>query len=476
MKTYLNQLFVQLTDDLDLTESQENAIKKSYNAVADWLNRNDSPLNKYDVTIYPQGSMKLGTVVKPLKTDDYDIDMVCLLQKNASLLLASQVKNLVGDRIKANGTYKTMLDSEGKRCWTLQYSDNLNFHMDILPAIPSNMSNQSIKATHKENNLYYFIPTNPHGYADWFRSRMNTHSMPYERGNIETLPDFPRKTILQKIIQLFKRHRDVVFQNDQDNAPISIIITTLVAKLYNGENDISTFFERAVNNICSQVEVRNGVYWVSNPSNPNENFADKWQNEPNKRKAFYDWIQKIATDYRTLCSVATKTDLLRLLYKMFGQAAIDTSNNTLGGFDAIVPNTLLEKSEIVPYDIQQALDVPYRQKTPWKLPSWNTVTIFATANGEIILSNELLYKGKSLSFEAKHGVQKPYRVKWQITNTGNEARSSNCLRGDFYNCDENADNIRTESTSYSGIHYVQCFIIKNNKCVAKSETFIVRII
>lgn len=35
--------------------------------------------------------------------------------------------------------------------------------------------------------------------------------------------------------------------------------------------------------------------------------------------------------------------------------------------------------------------------------------------------------------------------------------------------------IRTEDTAYSGIHYVQCFIIKKKKCVAKSKEFIVKI-
>ena len=49
------------------------------------------------------------------------------------------------------------------------------------------------------------------------------------------------------------------------------------------------------------------------------------------------------------------------------------------------------------------------------------------------------------------------------------------LRGDFYNCDPETQNIRTEDTAYSCIHYVQCFIIKKKKCVAKSKEFIVKI-
>ena len=38
-----------------------------------------------------------------------------------------------------------------------------------------------------------------------------------------------------------------------------------------------------------------------------------------------------------------------------------------------------------------------------------------------------------------------------------------------------AINGKKETTSYSGSHSVQCFIIKGNVCVAKSKEFIINI-
>lgn len=131
MKEYLDKILDQITTELELTDSQEGAVEKAYNAVADWLNQNDSLLKEYGISIFPQGSIKLGTVVKPLKQDDYDVDLVCVFNKNANKLTAEQIKLFVGKRLKENQRYKTMLGKEGKRCWTLQYSDSLNFHMDI---------------------------------------------------------------------------------------------------------------------------------------------------------------------------------------------------------------------------------------------------------------------------------------------------------------------------------------------------------
>ena len=47
------------------------------------------------------------------------------------------------------------------------------------------------------------------------------------------------KTPLQRVVQLLKRHRDIMFKDDQSgNKPISIIITTIAASLYNEEDNI----------------------------------------------------------------------------------------------------------------------------------------------------------------------------------------------------------------------------------------------
>lgn len=471
MKQYLNKILNQITTELELTDSQEGVIKKAYNAVADWLTKNDSLLKNYEISIFPQGSVKLGTVVKPIKQDDYDVDLVCLFNENTNHLTAEQVKMFVGKRLNENQRYKTMLAKEGKRCWTLQYSDSLNFHMDILPAIATKNSNV-IYATHKENNLYKFISTNPHDYAEWFKQRMNTNAAVLDRNNIERVPNYQQKSVLQKTIQILKRHRDVMFKDDDANAPISIIITTLVARLYSGETSIIDFLENVVKKMCSTIENRNGTYWVANPVNEKENFADKWVKEPIKKVKFYEWAEQISNDYQRLLAVKSKVELLNCLYDMFDQKVVDLANNHLGGFDKIAPN--LPENSVISYKVKEALNAPHRQTPPWKLPTWSTVEIVTTADDKMIHSGEPLNKGMHLKFRAKYFSNRKYYIKWQVTNTGTEAK--NCLRGDFYNSDNWDPNVRTESTSYTGIHYVQCFVISNGQCIAKSREFIVNVL
>ena len=124
----LNHLYDLVADELSISPSRLDAAISGYTAVGEWLGGGIDNL-----TIMPQGSMNLGTVIRPVNdSEDFDIDLVCLIE-DGTLLPAKTIKHLVGDRLKENGTYKPKLDKEGKRCWTLEYS---GFHMDILPCVP----------------------------------------------------------------------------------------------------------------------------------------------------------------------------------------------------------------------------------------------------------------------------------------------------------------------------------------------------
>ena len=292
----------QIADELNITPTMLDKAINSYTAVGKWLS--DGIL--YDAKIMPQGSMNLGTVVRPIsEKDEYDVDLVCLLKTGGSLPL-DRIKNLVGDRLKAHGTYLQMLEREGKRCWTMQYDE---FHMDILPCVP--MLNYyvepqltSIKLTHKnECGEYEARFSNPYAYHVWFEDRMREvlriekgHYAVRENMDIAKVPTYKVRTPLQKVIQLLKRHRDILFRGNDKDAPISIIITTLAALAYNGETNVYEALCNVVEKMPLFVKEREGEYWVENPVMREENFAEKWNEAPDKRKAFMYWLQKAKQD------------------------------------------------------------------------------------------------------------------------------------------------------------------------------------
>ncbi len=92
----------------------------------------------------------------------------------------------------------------------------------------------------------------------------------------------------------------------------------------------------------------------------------------------------------------------------------------------------------------------------------------------------ILPGGKSLKFIASPGITGEYEVWWQVVNTGLEAEKDNGLRGGFFPAkghDSNPTNkhVNWETTKYTGKHWIQCFIIQEGVCVAKSKKFYVLI-
>ena len=88
-----------------------------------------------------------------------------------------------------------------------------------------------------------------------------------------------------------------------------------------------------------------------------------------------------------------------------------------------------------------------------------------------------LGKNWSLEFTAIVNIPGPYEVLWQVVNTGAEAAShARGLRGGFYpGTVTSGGHTKYETTLYSGMHWVECFIIKNGDCVARSGEFVVNI-
>ncbi len=172
----------------------------------------------------------------------------------------------------------------------------------------------------------------PEGYGDWFdgrnraalervlmeqkRSIQARASMVY--ASVDEVPDQLVRTPLQRSIQIMKRHRDMMFNHSRrhDYRPISMIVTTLAVRLYQGEADVYSALTEIVSTLHGHaVLVDNGLvdrtlaslnliqrtsggrWYIANPVNPEENFADRWHEDDHARaKAFFSWVAKLKGD------------------------------------------------------------------------------------------------------------------------------------------------------------------------------------
>ena len=126
-------------------------------------------------------------------------------------------------------------------------------------------------------------------------------------------------------MQLLKRHRDIAFVDKEEALkPVSVIITTIAGHLYNNEDNIYD----ALNSILSGAESfiinnkRNGLYYITNPRLPSENFADKWNEHPERAEAFIGWIRKAREDLTSgHLFERTRMDMANHIKKVFGVTA-----------------------------------------------------------------------------------------------------------------------------------------------------------
>jgi len=85
-----------------------------------------------------------------------------------------------------------------------------------------------------------------------------------------------------------------------------------------------------------------------------------------------------------------------------------------------------------------------------------------------LLKKFLLKPSKKLEFYIKkHNIQSPYIVYWKVKNFGIEAKNKNDLRGEITK--DKGHEKKNENTKYRGQHYVECYIIKDNICVARDK-------
>jgi hypothetical protein len=127
-------------------------------------------------------------------------------------------------------------------------------------------------------------------------------------------------------------------------------------------------------------------------------------------------------------------------------------------------------------------NVPHKQRVPWEMQLVGEVRVrgYYSRNGfrpqEFRSNSEPLPKHSSLTFEATPTVSRPFKVYWQVVNTGEEARAAGGLRGGFYEgLTERGGLVRNESTLYKDSHWIECFIVKQGVCVARSGEFVVNI-
>ena len=352
-------LFDLLVESLDIPPSLYERAVDRHRSLGEWLCRAGSRLREFSPHVSPQGSFRLGTVTRPLAADAvYDLDNVTTLMLSKAALTQKRLKEIYGLEIQDYATAHGMLapPEEKNRCWRLPYADEVNFHLDSLPSlaeeesfirtlrtrdVPEEWARRAIAITDKRHPAYtklttQWLTSNPRGFARWLESRMGILADVRRRelvqrrlyAAVEDVPTYELKTPLQRAIQLLKRHRDVMFVDNPDVAPISMVLTNLAGHAYGGEADVYD----AVRGILARMlnYVRAERPRVPNPAHPDEDYADKWSKDPRLERSFLQWHSQAVRDVETLPALMNPVALRAATKRSFQVDLRDDHLRTLG--------------------------------------------------------------------------------------------------------------------------------------------------
>lgn len=154
----------------------------------------------------------------------------------------------------------------------------------------------------------------------------------FESASVEKLPNEVRHSALQRVIQILKYQRDAYYSkltNGDEIKPISALITTMATRIASKyeKKDCSVFelLEYVLNRLemcIHQTEMtfeqyslryddspvlsyKNGKWNVPNPADPDDNLANKWNEDDRIPKSFFKWVTVIKKD---LFEVMTQKD------------------------------------------------------------------------------------------------------------------------------------------------------------------------
>lgn len=293
------ELLARISESLQLDDTRRRKMEEAYGAISTILNDEKGFFKGAVIDVYPQGSVAIGTTSKPLRDNEFDLDIVVQINKLYSEFTSAEIYNELVRILSGNDRYKDKIEKK-KRCIRLNYAGD--FHMDILPGcliFPSDNNNINIP----DRELKTWAKSNPKGFAAYFLERANSvkaslltryyNQLVQLKAEIQDLPkdSFYKKTPLQRSVQLSKRYRDLYFEDKPKYATSSIVLTTLMMQFYQGEETIYYTIDNVLNKIKLSFDesIKQGKkFQVLNPVNNNENFTDSWDDK--HYDEFYQFI------------------------------------------------------------------------------------------------------------------------------------------------------------------------------------------
>ena len=337
-----------------------------------------------EADMYPQGSFACGTVVRPSAKDpsaSYDLDFICQVHGSKSEYAPSELRRKIETALTSSDVYGGKLEVYDE-CFTVEYADisGVSFTIDIVPAANETYENKNrlIKKSrfpelidtaiaipkHNGERNYSWLTNNPKGFRTWFdginkpflaSSREAYRQRLFEENraffaSVEEIPYGLERSALQRVIQILKYHRDVYYakvRDGDDIKPISAIINAVVAQIASQHTPNCSVFELlefVLNELSiyakqQQLTLKefaqaygartvfsrpDGKWYISNPANPEDNLANKWNEDSRIPQFFFRWVGIAKSDLIAALQQGDDQEFRAVLENGFGSTTVSS--------------------------------------------------------------------------------------------------------------------------------------------------------
>jgi hypothetical protein len=275
----------------------------------------------------------MGTTNKPLGREEYDLDFVCELLIDWRRTNPIDLLSKVEFRLREHDDYRSRIKRKN-RCVSLKYAHD--FHLDIVPAC-SNAALGEGQIRVPDRELKSWRDSNSKGYIAWFDRIAETYAV--SAGCLDHAEPLPQQESLEEkaplrcAIQLVKRCRDLAFTGEKsDLAPASILLSTLCAQCYQGQESVSEAIFGILQEIHHRIANTEGRLQVWNPANQVlEDLGERWDRNPRAYQEFVNWIGDFSRLWEQLMNTRGHAAIAGILAILFEenltQAAMRDSAN-----------------------------------------------------------------------------------------------------------------------------------------------------
>ena len=432
-KFYTDHTILPQTIQTDLRDKK----KLNIDRLKSGLNElNDENKTSYSVSdTKEQGSIAMSTVVQN-DSKDYDIDVAIIFEEeNIGICTGTTtMKHAVANALKKKCTNFKKDPEALTNCVRIECADG--YHVDF-----------AVYRKTSDGTYYHaggsWQKRNPMAINDWFSKAVK------DKGDK-----------LRSVVRLSK-----MFCKSRSSwqMPGGLIQSVLCNECFVEYERLDECFYYTMKAILERLEESIEVY---NPTDETKSLLLKQKD----RDKMNNWKQRLSEKLGkldiTFKSDCTKKQAFDSWYKVFNHDfwLYSEDESAKNSYANVVKNYTYASSEEYIRN-KYEVDISYSAK----------IDCNVEANGfrsrllsHILKCREWLPKSRTLTFYCETDTPAPYKVLWKVRNVGAEAERRKMLRGEIINSNY-LNTRRRERTDFEGPHFVECYIIKNDICVAMAR-------